>query len=206
MVNIGEFSNGKPVEVTGMITSELLKNKELAETLKQALSLDVKDATPEERQARIVRRNLICKTLGISTKNIDKFLKDLDNHIIKSESDDKNKKKAGKVLLSAISLTSNFIPALKVVEIFINGVKFIIDVTNLIKDFSDQDSAKIEALKILMQKVDNLNTFIDKKLKENPEILNNPNDRKKLIEELKKELKASGVEIKTIDIPAEKEA
>ena len=202
-------------EVKGMIPAEVIKNKDLAKALKQALSLDVKDGSPEERKARITRRQLICKTLGISAKNIDKILSVLDSYIAQndsstssddSENPNKTAKDAGNVLASTLSFISNFIPALKVLEIIINGVKLIIDISHLIKDFVDADSANLEVIKILMEKVDILNKFIDKKLKENPEILNNPKEKKKLLEELKKELKASGVEIKSVDIPAEKEA
>lgn len=179
MPNLENQANkeGGTVEVKGMISAELLGNKETATALINSLSLEPKDETEEERKSRIIRRKLICDTFGISPKNVDQFLKDLKKYVVEFDSatsktnykdilDDEKKNNLFKVLGGTLSFASNFIPELKIVELIFKGFKVIIDLSKSNKDFSKVSSIKLEALKIFMDKVNILNNILDKELSE----------------------------------------
>lgn len=219
MGNLSEQANGTRIEVAGMVPAEILKNKDMAQSLKDALSLNVKDENPEQRKARIIRRKLICNTFGISTKNIDEFLKDLDNNILnmsdnpldndqylKSKDDDKKnqaKKNAEKTFSLGISVITSFFPQLKILSFVYNGVKILVDNIKETPFANDGMNGKMEldALKVFAEKVSILNDKIDEKM---DEILANKKNmkpkafaayKKDLIASIREEMKEYGVEI-----------
>lgn len=219
MGNLSEKADGSLIEVSGMIPAEVLKNKDMAQALKDALSLNVKDENPEQRKARLIRRDLICSALGVSTKNIDKFLKDLDNNILNMSdnpldndqylnSQDKDKKNQAKknldnTLSLGISVISSIFPQLKLISFIYNGVKIAVD---NIKDkpFAEDGlngKMKLDALIVFAEKVSILNEKINEKM---DEILENKKSmkpkafasyKKNLISNIREEMKKYGVEI-----------
>lgn len=208
-----------PAEVKAIIPAEVQKDKALAETLRAALSLDVKDGSPEERKAKILRRELICKAFGISAKNIDQFLEDLENHIANASDnpldndpyiDDQNKsskakrkKNAENAFSFGLSVASSIIPGLKIISFVYNGIKILVDGINASSLDSEEPDyqKKINLLKAFMEKVNILNNKLDEKL---DEILKNKETMKPkefasyknaLIASIREEMKTYGVEI-----------
>ena len=171
----------KTSSVTALVSAETINanlkgksSKELAEILLKELSLDVKDCTPEQREAKILRRKLICETLGISVKTTDQFLNDLKKYIIdetekptqdypsilKKENSENIQETVGK----AIEVASKFIPELNIVKVIYAGLQVIINGVQDHKDNSHRDAEKIEALKVFMKKVATLNSELDSEI------------------------------------------
>ncbi len=200
-------------EVKSMIPAEIAKS------LREELSLDIKDASPEERQARILRRELICKSLGISAKNIDQFLKDMDNHIEKAsenpldnnpyidgqnkESKNRKRKTADSAFSFGLSVISSIIPELKIISFVYNGIKILVDSKKDVgfENGEPDSQTKLEALQTFMEKVailnDKINENIDELLK-NKKSMNSKDFnayKKNLIAKIREDMKTYGVEI-----------
>lgn len=60
------------------VVADALKDKNIAEQLYESLSIKVKpeNETPEQRKSRIMRRQLIANTFGLSVKELEGYLKD----------------------------------------------------------------------------------------------------------------------------------
>ncbi|MBE5755765.1 MAG: hypothetical protein E7341_03735 [Clostridiales bacterium] len=198
--------------VKGMIPAEVVaaaaKEENPAVALYNSLSLKVKpkDETPEQRKAKIMRRQLICGAFGISAAELDTFLEENKNvqaeggapsqsdaDILRDRRDVSRgqhgairgnvRGRIGAIFDVTKDVIDLFFPLSKLIKIVIVTGKFVTGQyfsgkaqRGNIADGTEKDRAYIECLKEFMEKVDVLNQILADEMEE---VLRNKKTMKK---------------------------